>query len=118
MDLTEAEDVNKTWQEFREELYKEELNDPDKHNGVIIHLEPDILEFEVKWGLGSTTTNNASGIDGIPAELFEILKDNTVKVLHALCQQVWKTLSGHRTGKGQVSFHSQRRAMPKNVQTP
>ena len=82
MDLTEVEDVKKTWQEYTEELYKKGLNDPDNHNGVITHLEPDILECEVKWALGSITMNKAGGGDGIPAELFQILKDDAVKVLH------------------------------------
>ena len=91
MDLTEAENIKKRWQEYTEELYKKDLHDPDNHNGVIIHLEPDILECEVKWALGSVTTNKASGGDGIPVELFQILKDNVVKVLHSICQQIWKT---------------------------
>ena len=88
MDLTEAEDVMKRWQEYTEELYKKDLHDPDNHNGMITHLEPDILECEVKWALGSITANKASGGDGISAELFQILKDDTVKVLHAICQQI------------------------------
>ena len=91
MDLTAAEDIKKRWQEYTEELYKKDLHDPDNHNGVITHLEPDILECEVKWALGSITTNKASGGDGIPVELFQILKDGTVKVLHSICQQIWKT---------------------------
>ena len=91
IDLTEAEDTEKRWQEYTEELYKEGLNDPDNHDGVITHLEPDILECEVKWALGSITTNKASRGDGIPAELFQILKDDAVKVLHSICQQIWKT---------------------------
>ena len=91
MDLTEAEDIKKRWQEYTEELYKKDLNDPDNHNVVIIHLEPDILGCEVKWALGSITTNKASGGDGIPAELFQILKDDAVKVLHSICQQIWKS---------------------------
>jgi len=90
MDLTEAEGIKKRWQEFTE-LYKKDLNDPDNHDGVITHLEPDILEFEVKWVLGSIITNKASGGDGIPAELFQILKDDAVKVLHSICEQIWKT---------------------------
>ena len=90
MDLTEAEDIKKRWQEYTEELYKRDLHDPDNHNGVIIHLEPDILECEVKWALGSITMNKASG-GGIPVELFHILKDDAVKVLHSICQQIWKT---------------------------
>ena len=116
MDLIEAEDI-KRWQEYTEELYKSDLNDPDNHNGVVIHLEPDILECEVKQALGSITMNKASGGDGIPAELFEILKDDAVKVLHSILQQIWKVSSDHRTGKGQFSFQSQRKAMPKNIQT-
>ena len=89
-DLTEAEEIKKRWQ-IHEELYKKDLNDPDNHNGVITHLEPDILECKVKWALGSITTNKASGGDGIPANLFQILKDDAVKVLHLICQQIWKT---------------------------
>ena len=85
MDLTEAEDIKKRWQEYREELYKKDVHNPDNHNGVITHLEPDILECEVKWALGSITTNKASGGDGIPGELFQILKDDVVKVLHSIC---------------------------------
>ena len=90
MDLTETEDIKKRWQEYRE-LYKKNLNDPDNHNGVITHLEPDILKCEVKWALGSIITNKASGGDGIPDQLFQILKDDAVKVLHSICQQIWKT---------------------------
>ena len=116
MDLTEAEDI-KRWQEYTEELYKKDLHDPDNHDGVITHLEPDILECEVKWALESITMNKASKSDGIPVELFQILKDDAVKVLHSICQKVWKTRSGHRTGKGQFLFQSQRKAMPKNTQT-
>ena len=93
IDLTEAEDIKKRWQEYTEELYKNELHNPDTHVGVITHthLEPDILECEVKWALGSITTNKVSGGDGIPVELFQILKDDAVKVLHSVCQQIWKT---------------------------
>ena len=91
MDLTEAEDIKKKWQEYTEELYKTDLHDPDNHDGVITHLEPDILESEVKWALGSITMNKASRGDGIPAELFQVLKDGAVKVLHSTCQQIWKT---------------------------
>ena len=90
MDITEAEDIKKRWQEYIE-LYKKVLHDPDKHDGVITHLEPDILEGEVMWTLGSITTNKASGGDGIPVKLFQILKDDAVKVLHSICQQIWKT---------------------------
>ena len=89
MDLTEAEDIKKRWQKYTEELCIKDLNDPDNLDGVITHLEPDILECEVKWALGSITTNKASG--GVPAELFQILKDDAVKVLHSICQQIWKT---------------------------
>ena len=88
MDLTETEDI-KRWQEYTEELYKKDLHDPDNHDSVITHLETDILEFRIKWALGSITTNKASGGDGIPAELFQILKDDAVKVLHSICQQIW-----------------------------
>ena len=88
-DLTEAENIKKRWQEYTKELYKK--TDPDNHDGVIIHLEPDILECEVKWALGSVTTNKANGGDGIPGELFQILKDDAVEVLHSICQQIWKT---------------------------
>ena len=91
MDLTEAEDIKKRWQEYTEELYKEGLDDPDNCDGVITHLEPDILECEIKWALGSTTRKKASGGDGIPVELFQILKDDAVKVLHSVSQQIWKT---------------------------
>ena len=90
MDLTEAESIKKRWQEYTEELYKKAPNDPDNHHGVITHLEPDILECEVRWALGSITTNKASGGDGIPAELFQILKDDVVKVLYLVSQQIWK----------------------------
>ena len=90
-DLTKAEDIKQRWQEYTEELYKKGLNDPDNHDGVVTHLEPGTLECEVKWALGSITTNKASGGDGIPTELFQILKDNAVKVLHPICQQIWKT---------------------------
>ena len=91
MDLTEAEDIKKRWQEYREELYKKDLHDPDNHDGMITHLGPDILECDIKWVLESITTIKASGGDGIPVELFQILKDDAVKVLHSVCQQIWKT---------------------------
>ena len=91
MDLTEAEDIKKRWQEYTEELYTKDLHDPDHHDGVITHLEPHILECEVKWALESITTNKASGGDRIPVELFQILEDDAVKVLHSICQQIWKT---------------------------
>ena len=90
-DLTEAGEIKKRWQEYRDELYKKGLNDPDNHDGVITHLEPDIREYKVKWALGSITMNKASGGDRIPAGLFQILKDDAVKVLHSICQQIWKT---------------------------
>ena len=117
MDLTEAADIKKRWQEYTEELYKKDLHDPDNHDGVITHLEPDILECEVKWALGSITTNKASGSDGIPVELFKILKDDAVKVLHSICQQMCKTQQWLQDGKDQFLFQSQRKSMPKNVQT-
>ena len=104
MDLTEAEDIKKRWQEYTEELYKKDLHDQDNHDGVITQIEPDILECEVKWALESITTNKASRGDGIPVELFQILKDDAVKVLHSICQQFGKLSNGHRTEK--VSFHS------------
>ena len=91
MDLTEPEDIKKRWQEYTEGLYKKDLHDPDNHDGVINHLEPDILECEVKWALGSITTNKTSRSDGIPVELFQILTDDAVKVLQSICQQIWKT---------------------------
>ena len=97
MDLTEAEDIMKRWQEYTEELYKKDLHDPDNHDRGITHLEPDILECEVKWALRSIITNKASGGDGIPVELFQILKEDAVKVLHSICQQTGKLNSGHRT---------------------
>ena len=91
MELTEAEDIKKRWQEYTEELYKKDLHDPDNHHGVITHLEPDVLECEIKCALGSVTMNKASGGDGIPVELFQIQKDDTVKVLHSIYEQIWKT---------------------------
>ena len=105
IDLTEAEDIKKRWQEYTEALYKKDLHDPDNHESVITHLEPDILECEAKWAFGSITTNKASGGDGIPVELFQILKDVAVKVLHSICQQIWKTQQGPQ-GLEKVSFHS------------
>ena len=99
MDLREAEDVKKTWQEHTEELHRKDVHDPDHHNGVITHLEPDILECEVKWVYGSITRNKVSGGDGIPVELFQILKDNAVKALHSICQQIWKTQQWPQDGK-------------------
>ena len=117
MDLTEAEDIKKRWQEYPEDLYKKDLHQPDNHNGVITHLEPDILQCEVKWALESITTNRASGCDGIPVELFQILKDDAVKVLHSICQQMWKTQQWPQDWKRSVSFQSLRKTIPKNAQT-
>ena len=117
MDLTEAEDIKKRWQEYTEELHKKDLHDQDNHDAVITHLEPDILQCEVKWALESITTNKASGGDGIPVELFQILKDDAMQVLPQYASKFGKLSSGHRTGKGQFSFQSQRKAMPKNTQT-
>ena len=115
MDLTEAEDIKKRWQEYTIELAKRELHNTENHDGVITLLEPD-MECEVKWALGSITTNKASGGDGIPVELFQILKDDAVKVLHSVCQQIWKTHQWPQEGKRSASFQSQRKAMPKNAQ--
>ena len=125
LDLTEAEDIKKRWQEYMEELYKKYLHDPDNHNGVITHVEPDILECKFRWALGSFTTNKASGGDRISVELFQILKGDAVKVLHSkgICQhihvtcgsQCGKLSSGHRTGQGQFLFQSLRKVIPKNV---
>ena len=119
MDLTEAEDIKKRWQEYTEELYKKDHHNSDNHNAVITHthLEPDILECEVKWALRSITMNTASGGHGIPAELFQILKDDAVKFCNQYASRAGKLSSGHRTGKVPVSFQSQRKAMPKNAQT-
>ena len=99
------------------EVYKKDLHDRDNHNGVITHLEPDILECEVKWALENNTTNKASGGNGVPVELFQILKDDAVKMLHSICQQIWKTQQWPRTEKGQFSFQYQRKAIAKNAQT-
>ena len=115
MDLTEAEDIKKRWQEYTE-LYRQDLNYPDNHDGVITHLEPDITECEVKWALGSITTNKASRDDVIPVELFQILKDDAVKVLHSIYQQIWKISSGHRTGNSDF-MPVPEKGMSKNVQT-
>ena len=117
MDLREVEDIKKTWQEYTKELYKKELHDPDNQEGVITHLEPDILECEVKWALESITMNKASGGDGILIELSQILKDDAVKVCTQYASKFGKLSSDHRTGKGQFSFQSQRKAMAKNAQT-
>ena len=114
MDLTEAEDTKKRWQEYTEELYKKDLHDPDNHHGVITHLDPDILKWEVKRTLRSITTNKASGGDGVPVELFQILKDDMPA---QYASKFGKLSSGHRTGKGLFSFQSQRKAMPKNART-
>ena len=113
MDLTEAEDIKKRWRQYTEELYKKDLKGPDNPDGVIIQLEPDILECEVKLTLGSITTNKASGGDGIPVELFQVLKDDAVKVLHSLCQQIWKTQQWPQDWKRSVFIQ----AIPKNAQT-
>ena len=117
MDLTGAEDIKKSQQEYTEGLYKKGLNGPENYKGVITHLEPDIRECEFRWALGSKTMNKGRGGDGISVELFQILKEDAVKVLHSICQQIWKLSCGHRTEKGQFSFQSQRKAMPKNIQT-
>ena len=118
MDLTDAEDIKKRWQEYTEELYKKDLHDPDNHDDMITHLEPDILECEVKWALESITMNKASGGYGIPVELFQILKDDAVKVLYSMCQQIGKLRSGHRTGKGQFSFQYQKRQCQRMLKLP
>ena len=118
MDLTEAEDIKKRWQEYTEELYKKDLHYPDNHDGVITHLEPDILECEVNWALGSITTNKASGGNGIPVQLFQILKDDAVKVLHSICQQIWKTQQWPQDWKRSFSFQSQRKVMSKMLKLP
>ena len=117
MDLTEAEDIKKRWQEYTEELYKKDLHDPNNHDCMITHPEPDILECKVKWALESITTNKASEVDGISVVLFQILKGDAVEVLHSICQKFGKLSSGHRTEKGQFSFQFHRRAMPRNAQT-
>ena len=118
MDLTEGEDIKKRWQEYTDEMYKKDLHDPVNHNGVITHLEPDILECEVKKALGSITTNKASGDDGIPVELFQILKDDAVKVLHSIYQQFWKTQQWAQDRKWSVFIPTPpKKAMAKNSQT-
>ena len=116
-DLTEAEDIKMRWQEYTEELYKEDLSDPDNHDGVITHLEPDILECEVKWALESITTNKASGGDGIPVELFQILKDDAVKVLRSTCQQIWKAQKWPHDWKRSIFIPTPKKGNAKNVQT-
>ena len=113
MDLTEAEDIKQRWQEYTEELYKKDLHDPDNHHGVITHLEPDILECEIKWALESVTMNKASGCDGIPVELFQILKDEAVKVLHSICQQIWKTQQWSQDWKRSVFIPILKKSNPK-----
>ena len=119
MDLTEAEDIKKRWQEYTEELYKKDLHYPDNHEGVITptYLEPDILECEIKWTLGNITMNKASGGDGIPVELFQILKDDALKVLHSICQQIWKTQQWPQDWKRSVFIPIPKKGMPKNAQT-
>ena len=119
MDLTEAEDIKKRWQEYTEELYKKDLHDPDNHHGVITHLDPDILECEVKWALGSISIKKASGGDGISAELFQILKDYAMKMPHSICQQIWKTQQWPQDWKRSVFIPVPKKGntMPKNAQT-
>ena len=117
IDLTEAEGIKKRWQEYTEELYKKELHDPDNHDGVITDLEPDILECEVKWALGSITTNKVSGRDGIPAELFQILKEDAVKVLHSKCHLIWKTEQWPQDWKMSVFIPIPKKGNGKNVKT-
>ena len=117
LDLTEAEDIKKRWREYTEELYKKELYNQDNHDGVITHLEPDILECEVKWALEGITMNKTRGGDGISAELFQILKDDAVKVLHSICQQIWKSQQWPQDWKRSVFIPIPRKAMPKNAQT-
>ena len=113
MDLTKAEDIKKRWQEYTEEVYKKYLNDPGNHDGMIIHLEPDTLECKVKWALGSITMNKDSGDDGIPAELFLILRDDAVKVLHSICQQIWKTQQWPQDWKRSVFIWIPKKGNPK-----
>ena len=117
VNLTEAEEIKKRGQEYTEALYKKDVNDPDNHNSVITHLEPDILECKVKWALGSITTNKASRSDGVSAELFQILKDDAVMFCTQYASKFGKLSSGQRNGKDQFSFQSQRKAMPNNIQT-
>ena len=116
-DVTEAEDIKKRWQEYTEELYKKDFHNPDNHDDLITHLDPNILQCKVKWALGNITMKTASGGDGIPVELFQILKDDAVKVLHSIYQQIWNTQQWPQDWKSQFSFQSQRKAMPKNAQT-
>ena len=116
MDLTEAEDIKKRWQEYTEELYKKDLHDPDNHDGVITDLEPDFLECEVKWALRSISMNKASG-DGIPVELFQILKDDAVKVLHSICHHIWKTQQWPQNWKRSVFITIPKKGNENNAQT-
>ena len=118
MDLTEAEDIKKRWQEYTEELYKKALYDADNHDSVITNLEPDILEYEVKWALGSITMNKASGGGGISVELFQILKDDTVKELHSICQQIWKTQQWPQNWQRSVFIPIPKKGMPKMFKLP
>ena len=117
MDLTEVEDIKKRWQEYTEELYEKDLHDPDNYDGMVTHLEPDIPECEVKWALGSITMSKASRGDGIPVELFQVLKDDAVKMLYSICQQIWRAQQWPQDWKRLVFIQSQRRTMSKNVQT-
>ena len=114
-DLTEAEDIKKRWQEYTEELYKKDLQDPDNHDDLNTHLEPDILECEVKWAFKSITTNIASGGNGIPVELFQILKDDAMKVLHSMCQKIWKTQQWPQEWKRSVFIPIAKKAMPNTI---
>ena len=116
-DLTEAEDIKTRWQEYTEELYKKDLHDPDNHDGVITHLEPDILECEVRWALESITTNKASGYDGIPFELLQILKDDAMKMLHSICQPIWKTQQWPQNWQRSVFIPIPKKGNLKNAQT-
>ena len=117
MDLTEAEDIKKRWQEYTEELYRKDLHNPDNHDGVITHLQPDILESEVKWALESITMNKAIADYGIPGELFQILTDDAVKVLHSICQQIWKTQLWPQDCKKSAFIPIQKKGNTKDVQT-
>ena len=118
MDLTEAEDIQKRWQEYRQELYKKDLNEPDNHDGVVTYLESDMLECEVKWAFGSITTNKANGDDGIPAELFQILKDEAVMMLHSICQQIWKTQQWPQDWKSSVFIPIPKKGNAKKCSKP
>ena len=118
MDLTEAEDIKKRWQEYTEKLYKKDLHNPDNHDGVISYLEPEILDSEVKWALESITMNKASGGDGVPAELFQILKDDAVKVLHSVCQQIWKTQQWPQDWKRSVYSNPKERQCQRMLKLP